>query len=496
MSQNWVVKESLIYSILYYIGVSIGLVSTLFVYPRDLELYGLYGFLTNTASLFTPFITLGFGAVLIRYFPYHSHQGKGGSAVFTLVIFGYLLGALLFSLIFFFLQDKLIFLWPNTDPQIMNFIFWVWPLTLLYVLYDLIQTCSVNHQRIAFPAMLVNFFKIILPILFLLVIYKELDRRVFIFCVITYYGLISVLLFRYIRNLNPDLFRFNFSLFSSLHLKSILNFAAFNIISGVAAVMALRIDALMVASMMGAKSAGVFVLALFMSNAVFIPAQSLVDLLNPSVSTAAKSNDLTSLKNLYSKSVIHMLIPTTALSLVLWFSFDDLAQIMPNSVEIVKIKIVLAFLLVARMVDAATGVNHHVINYSKFYRIETGLLLFLAVSNISFNYLLIPIYGIEGAAVGTLISVSAYNLIKSFMVWWLMGLNPFGIQFIKLLTFISLVGIILYLFPNTANSWVNMAINVLIICVLYLWMIFKTNIAEDLRNYFLKFLKKYKLFKI
>ncbi len=69
--------QSISYTIINYFGAFIGVFSTLYIYPSDLNLYGLYGFLTNTASLLTPFITLGFGSVLLRYFPYFENRSNG-----------------------------------------------------------------------------------------------------------------------------------------------------------------------------------------------------------------------------------------------------------------------------------------------------------------------------------------------------------------------------------------------------------------------------------
>ncbi|MBK9270232.1 MAG: polysaccharide biosynthesis C-terminal domain-containing protein [Saprospiraceae bacterium] len=482
MSDRKPLNESLGYTVLYYLGVMVGLFSTLWVYPRDLELYGIYGFLTNTASLFTPFITLGFGAVLIRYFPYDSQDGKGGSNVFSLVLLGYFMGAILFGLTFFFLKDHWLVWLPNADPAISNYLFWLFPLTLVFVFYDLIQTCSVNHQRIAFPALLVNSFKLILPVLFLLVVHDKLDHVSFIALVIGYYVVISAILLVSIYRMNPQMFKISLNLGKIKQLKPILSFAAFNVVSGVSAIMALRIDALMVAAFMGANSAGLFVLALFMSNAVFIPAQSLVDLLNPSVSLAAKTQDLSRLKNLYSRSVILMLIPTISLSLILWFSFEQLAGIMPNTDQILKLYWVLFFLLLARMMDAATGINHHIINYSKYYRIESILLLLLAISNIALNYWLIPIFGMKGAAAGTFISVGLYNALKSILIWKIFRLNPFTLDFVKLIGFIAAMVLFLFLIQNPLFGWVQIILNGIVVCLGFLYLILSTTISPDLKD--------------
>ena len=64
-------------SMIQILAAAIGALSTLFVYPKNLELYGVYGFLSNTASLLAPFISLGFGNVLLRYYPYYKDEGSG-----------------------------------------------------------------------------------------------------------------------------------------------------------------------------------------------------------------------------------------------------------------------------------------------------------------------------------------------------------------------------------------------------------------------------------
>lgn len=486
MSGNRVISESLGYTVVYYAGVLIGMASTLFVYPRDFALYGLYGFLTNAASLFTPFITLGFGSVLIRYFPSCSQEGRGGGALFTLVALGYLSGMIFFVLAFLGLGDRLISWMPGMDPRTGEYVLWLLPLTLLYVTYDLIQTCSVNHRRIVLPASLVNAFKILLPVIFLLTLSGVLSRTGFILSVLFYYAAITVFLAGYIRRINPDFFKPDFSLLKSEARSGMFRFAAFNIISGVSAVLALRIDALMVTALLGTRAAGMYVMALFMSNAVYIPAQSLTEILNPFVAEASRTEDRQGLLNYYRKSVVTMLLPTLCLSLILWFAFAGLSEWMPNGKEVLETGSTLGFLLLARIVDASTGVNHHIINYSKHYKLESALLLLLALSNVALNLMLIPIMGISGAALGTLISVGAYNLIKSAAIYLLLGLNPFGREWLKIMLAGSLLFLALSFLPSVGSSLMDMLFRAALIGVVFLWMILYQGISEDMRQFILR----------
>lgn len=77
-------KQSLLSSIIQIAGAVLGGLSTIFIYPNELRLYGLYGFLTNTASLLVPFISLGFGTVLLRYYPHFSNSEENSSRFLVL----------------------------------------------------------------------------------------------------------------------------------------------------------------------------------------------------------------------------------------------------------------------------------------------------------------------------------------------------------------------------------------------------------------------------
>lgn len=87
-------KQSLLSSIIQIAGAVLGGLSTIFIYPNDLRLYGLYGFLTNTASLLVPFISLGFGTVLLRYYPHFNNSEENSSRFFSFIFLHILWGSL------------------------------------------------------------------------------------------------------------------------------------------------------------------------------------------------------------------------------------------------------------------------------------------------------------------------------------------------------------------------------------------------------------------
>lgn len=209
MSQTIIRKQGFFFALISYIGVAIGIFSTLFIYPRNLELYGLYGFLTNTASLFTPFITLGFGTVLIRYSPFFKDKQNQKSGFFYFILAGYGIGMIFFTLLFLSIKPWYIRQIEAHSDTIANYSFFLLPLTLLYVLFDLMGICSVNKKQIALPALLQNLMKIILPFIFILSLKDYLNVSQFIFCILSYYLGITIFLFLKLKSENPSFFSFN-----------------------------------------------------------------------------------------------------------------------------------------------------------------------------------------------------------------------------------------------------------------------------------------------
>jgi O-antigen/teichoic acid export membrane protein len=138
--------------------------------------------------------------------------------------------------------------------------------------------------------------------------------------------------------------------------------------------------------------------------------------------------------------------------------------------------------LLAIIIDAATGVNHHILSYSKYYPIELYLLLLMAVLNILFNFLLIPKYGIDGAAFATFASVCIYNILKTAIVYVKLRIHPFS----NSLWFILILGISIALLSGQIqlpfSPLLNLLITSAIISILFLGCIYFFKLSEEFTN--------------
>jgi len=426
-------KQSIQSSVIQISGALIGALSTIFIYPLDLSLYGIYGFLTNTASLLVPFISLGFGAVLLRYFPYFNNPERKHFGFFGFISTGYALGIILFTIAFAVLFPFIYHFLTKQDPQIGMYVIYILPITILYVIFELFTNISMNFQKITVPALSIFLMKIFLPLIFILCVRQYLDRIQFVLMICLYYAGVIVMLVIYLKKIGKLDFSFNKKIFFHPLRNQMFQFAGYSVLGGASAIFALRIDSILITSLKGAEANGLFTLAIFISNVAFIPATALTESLNAVVSSFSKQSNTEELQMIYSKSSRNMLIPTLWIGLCIYSSFLSLSQLMPNSEKVVFIHFVIGWLLLARIIDAATGVNHHILTYSKYYPIELYLLLLMAMLNIAFNYILIPIYGIHGAAFASFVSICIYNILKTLMVYIKIGIHPLSMSLWKIL---------------------------------------------------------------
>jgi O-antigen/teichoic acid export membrane protein len=80
--------------------------------------------------------------------------------------------------------------------------------------------------------------------------------------------------------------------------------------------------------------------------------------------------------------------------------------------------------------DVITGFNGHIIALSKYFKFNIVVMLFLAILNISLNYLAINYWhlGLVGVALATATSLILYNLIKLSFNYCKFKIHPFSVK--------------------------------------------------------------------
>ena len=116
--------------------------------------------------------------------------------------------------------------------------------------------------------------------------------------------------------------------------------------------------------------------------------------------------------------------------------------------------------------------------------------LAMALSVIFLNKWLINLIGINGAAVATLIVVFVYSLTKIIYIKSKIGIQPFGLNTLKVLLIIGAIYTLFYFWNFELHPVLNIIVKSSIIVVAYLIFIKQFNISEDLSVLVAKFVRK------
>ncbi len=104
------------------------------------------------------------------------------------------------------------------------------------------------------------------------------------------------------------------------------------------------------------------------------------------------------------------------------------------------------------------------------------------VITIGLNLIFIPLFGIEGAALATLISIALYSLAKLFFVVFKLNLFPFTSKTLVSLATITLSFVVFYFWDFAFHPLLNIVLKSILITLFYWGINYKLNVSSDLNQ--------------
>lgn len=480
-----ILRQGLKHSAVTLLATAIGMVNALFIYTAFLTPteFGLFQYIINWAKTITPFLALGMGAVATRFYPnFQDKDEKNNGFLFFLLLIP-LLAFFTFLVFSYFFQTTIYQqIAEHEDYELLRTYL---PYTLLLILAlligEIVSSYTLNLKRIVVPEIFNNLWlKITIPLIAISYYYDYLTFPNFMQGLVICYFIAAIGVFGYLWSLGGANLRPNWAFFNKKTNKEIQSFATFTVLGGMGTYLATQIDTIMVGSYIDMDNTAIYGVAANISVVIGIPLRSIFTIATPIIASSFNTNDLGNIKNLYNKSSINLLVIGILLFTGIWASVDLLFQIIPKGEIYATGKYIILFLGLAKLVDMVTSINTHIIVYSQYYKFNLYFSLLLAVINISLNVLLIPKYGLVGAAISTLISMILFNIIKVIFVWIKFKMQPFSLSMIWVL----LLGLIAYastlVLPKTGNAFIDIVINSIMITLIYVPSILYFNLSDDL----------------
>jgi O-antigen/teichoic acid export membrane protein len=265
----------------------------------------------------------------------------------------------------------------------------------------------------------------------------------------------------------------------------------FSILNGLTVIMIQNVDLIMINKMMGLDAAGVYAICFFFGIVVSLPARSIYKIANVAAAEAWKNEDRKTLKDIYEKSCLTLFVIGSYLFLGVWLNIDNIIQIVGP--EYLSGKWVIFFIGLGCLLDMATGANSSLMGTSKYYKVQSYLLLVLVVLLVSLNLLLIPRYGLTGAAVSSAASLGVLNLLRYLFLYFKYGLQPYNKRFIYILLISAFAYFPAFALPLHFHYIIDLLIRSTIFSLLFLLPVYFFKISADLNQAADNVLKKFKI---
>jgi O-antigen/teichoic acid export membrane protein len=206
----------------------------------------------------------------------------------------------------------------------------------------------------------------------------------------------------------------------------------------------------------------------------------MLQIIYPITSKLISENKLEELQDLYQKSAINLQVFGGFVMLGVFLNIKEIYQLIPQ--EYCGGILVVFLIGLSKFYDVILGNNNAIILNTKYYKWVLFFGLVLVFLMVVLNMIFIPIYGIDGAALATLISVIIYNSIKLLFVVKKMNLFPFTKKTVHSFGIIIAVFVIFYFWDFPFHAIVNIILKSILITVVYIYLNYTWKISHEINS--------------
>jgi O-antigen/teichoic acid export membrane protein len=276
--------------------------------------------------------------------------------------------------------------------------------------------------------------------------------------------------------------------------KEIIIYSAFIIFSSSIAVMLLDIDKFMIGQYIPLKEAAYYSVAIFIALTISVPIRAMHQITHPVTTDLMARKKHTELNDLYKKASITLQVIGGLIMLGILTNIHQVYALLP---EKYSGGVAVVFIIsISKFFDLMLGNNNSIIFNSKYYRTVLLLGVCLVVLTVSLNMYFIPNFGIEGAALATLLSIGLYSLAKFLFVVIKMDLFPFTRKTLLSLGIIGLTFIAFYFWNFPFHPIINIILKSVLLSFFYLVLNYKLKISVDINDVIEKILKRIHIMRI
>ena len=463
----------------------LGAVNTLYMYPNFMgsRFQGVVIALLAYSNLVQPFISFGLQHAIIKYYSSFNNKKERDS----LLIFSIWSPLLILSLIFFYLyffSSSLVSNISSKEPLLSTYAFVIILIAISTSYFEIFY----SWLRVQLVSVFGNFLKEFYPRLlnfFLLTLYAldYINFEIFIyFIIIGYYLRLIIIIIYSLIVYSPEI---TFKLPKS-YLK-IIFYSFLIFLSGAASSIILDIDKSMIASLITSDDVAFYSVALFIAAVIEAPGRAMFQMVSPLVSKAINSNDKKYLIRLLKKSSDNLFLVSGVLFLLINLNISDFYKFVNQPLYASAISVV-SVVSIGKLFSMSIGCLNNIITNSKYYHYIFWFSVLSATTAVGLNLILIPKYGVIGAAYATVFVIMFINTMKLILIAYGLKIHPYSFQTLKILLLIIVVYLILKEINLEYSSIINLSLRSILIICLYAILSQFLGLSKDINQQIKKYL--------
>ncbi|HMJ67466.1 MAG TPA: oligosaccharide flippase family protein [Cyclobacteriaceae bacterium] len=487
-----VVRQSIFITIVSYVGILIGYLNVLYLFPKFLDPaeVGLLRTIQDAAILFSPFAQFGLAHTMLRFYPQLVKEKANQGGFVTLILMMALGGFVIFLVVFKVFEGSILHYFDENAGAVLRYVPVILWLTFILLISGILEAYSRSLLKTVFPNLMKEVAtRALLAMLVTAYFLGWLSFESFIIGTVIAYLVILISMMVYLASSKNLSFSSRFSFITKEKRKELIVYSLLSFAGSAAMIILGKIDSLMIAGLMGLKYVAVYTTGFYMASVIEIPKKALSSVAMPLISQAFEKDDIKHIHTIYQKTSLNQLIAGALLLIGVVINLDNIYDLMPRKEIYEAGRWVVILVGAGKLADMAFGPSSEIVVLSKYFWFNIILIILLAGTSIIANNILIPRYGIDGAAMSVAFAVIMFNAVKYVFILATLKIQPFNAAtFIVLAIAAATVGLN-YIIPDFDNIFVDLILRSGIVTVFYGAAILLTKVSPEVNQLFNKGLK-------
>lgn len=467
-----------------YIGILLGFISLIIIQPRFLkpEEIGLARLLLNFSLLISTLIPIGVTNITIKYFPVFKSERNGhhGFLGFILLILlaGFAIGAS--GLLIF--REFIINQYRTESPLFIDYYYYIFPFSFFLGLTAVLNCYLIALFKSTVTSYLENIFvRIGYIAIILFYFFGFITLPQFIAAYVSVYFLQTLLVLYYLVRVDRPSLKIDWSFFQKQGIGGMLQFGLLFSFVSISALGLKTLDSIMLGKFMSLEFVGIYAIVSFIPQIVETPLNALERIATARISQAYSESRMDELKDVFYKSVKYLSVIGALLFVGVNTNITYLLHFVGKDYEAASgVVYIISLGSLSAMLGGAS--NSLLVYTSKPWQGALMLMLLVIITFIC-NFLLIPVYGINGAALSTAISVFLFNVFKFFITYHRFGFQPYNFNILKVLLVMVACLMLNYFLPDLRSDILNILLRSFLLGGIFIVMIYLLRILPEFHHY-------------